>query len=130
MIYGRMIKKDFCGKIIERGWIKHKRLKEGTFLDRVDIWEVGYESQRLPVRFGVVVSCDGTTWRHVADMGYRASTNTLPDMLTINFDSGVISDFRYVGIIDYSGLSSGYHPKIIEMDIFTDAPKGTLIMIH
>jgi len=104
-------------------------LKEGTFLDHVDIWAGGYDSQRIPARFGVVVSSDGTTWRDVADTGYRATHNTSNTMLRIDFDRGAITDFSYVGIIDYPGVSAGNHCQIVEMDIFTDAPRGTVLII-
>jgi len=105
-------------------------LKSGTFLDRVDVWTLGSASMRMPARFGVIVSSEGTSWRDVADMGYRATTNAPYSRLSIDFDSGVINDFRYVGIIDYPGLVGNRHVQIIEMDIFTDVPKYTVIIIN
>ncbi len=106
-------------------------LKDGTFLDRVDVWKNSGDTMRMPARFGVIVSSDGTTWRDVADTGYRASTNTLSnDLLSIDFDSGAITDFRYVGIIDYPGESAGRHVQIREIDIFTDSPKGTVLIVR
>jgi len=52
-------------------------LKDGTFLDRVDVWTLGSASMRMPARFGVIVSSDGTSWRDVADTGGRATTKML-----------------------------------------------------
>jgi len=114
--------------IVTSTWDLVSVVKARTFLDRVDFWLPIVDTFRGPIRFGIIVSSDGSTWRYVADTGYRASLSSY-NRIRIDFDRRAITDFRYIGIIDYPFYDGGKHAPIIEIDVFTDAPSGTLLII-
>lgn len=118
------------GETITCRWDLAGKLAPNSYLDRVDIW-TRTDSARTPQRFGIAVSSDGSTWRKVADTGYRtAGTHWLQCLTRVDFEKMAVTGFRYVGVIDYPCAPSQYrHGWITEIDVFTDRPRGSVILL-